>query len=196
MATSKLPTSIIEYLGKVLGTPVRYPSDCERLSLDIQSKLNEVIGVTTLKRLFGFVNDVKSPRSSTLDILARYAGYPSYEEMARTVCPKGDSAYEKAPDIDVTDLRVGTIIVFRYLPDRKVMVKYLGDLRFRVLESFGSSLHPEDIIVTSYFCWQQPLKIDLVQRGDRNLGRYVAGKVSGLTSIEVLPSASDPIFPE
>lgn len=50
----KLPFHIIQLLKRKSGNDLRLPSDCEFLSLDIESKTGILIGATTLKRLLGF----------------------------------------------------------------------------------------------------------------------------------------------
>ena len=50
----KLPFHIIEMLKHKSGIDLCLPSDCEHLSLDIESKTGVRIGATTLKRLVGF----------------------------------------------------------------------------------------------------------------------------------------------
>jgi hypothetical protein len=47
----RLPFHIIQLLKAKSGNDLRLPSDCEFLSLDIQSKTGVRIGATTLKRL-------------------------------------------------------------------------------------------------------------------------------------------------
>lgn len=49
----KLPFHIIQLLRSKSGNDLRLPSDCEYLSLDIESKMGVRIGATTLKRLLG-----------------------------------------------------------------------------------------------------------------------------------------------
>ena len=192
MKQGKLPKEVIDKLGETLGSPIRYTSDCEKLSADISKRLNEIIGVTTLKRLFGFVNDVKVPRPITLDILARYTGFDSYDSMIRELGVEGDSGFESDPDVVSARLNPGDRVSFTYLPDRQVTLEYQGDLSFRVVESKGSSLQAGDIVITPVFYLHQPLRIESVKRGDSNLGRYVAGKVSGITSISVVSGGLPP----
>ena len=192
MKNGKLPQKVIDKLGETLGNPIRYTSDCERLSADISKRLNEIIGVTTLKRLFGFARDVNTPRPITLDILARYAGFDSYEIMLRELGVEGDSGFESDPDIDSACLNKGDKVVFTYLPDRKVTLLYLGDSKFEVMESLGSSLQAGDCIVIPFFYLNQPLMMDNVTRGDKDLGRYVAGKVSGIKSLSIISGSTLP----
>ena len=69
----RLPEYIIKMLRKKSGNDLYLPSDCEFLSLDIESNLGIHIGATTLKRLLGFTNDERTPHASTLEVLAKYA---------------------------------------------------------------------------------------------------------------------------
>lgn len=68
----KLPFHIIQLLKEKSGNELRLPSDCEFMSLDIESKTGVRIGATTLKRLLGFAQDERMPHTSTLDAIARY----------------------------------------------------------------------------------------------------------------------------
>ena len=178
-----LPTAIKGEIERVYGQPLLYPADCHRLALSIRDTLNETIGVTTLKRLLGFVSDVKDPRLSTLDILAKYCGYDDYEEMKRVVAGAGDSDFEKKPDIVVSNISLGSIVGFEYLPDRKVRLCFIGDTEFEVLESENGSLRKGDIITVSCFIENSPLIVSKVMREGSDLGRYIAGKVSGISSL-------------
>ena len=60
----------------------RTSGDCEFLSLDIESVTGEHIGVNTLKRLLGFINDEREARISTLDVIARYLGFENWEVLS------------------------------------------------------------------------------------------------------------------
>ena len=52
----RLPFHIVQLLKEKAGSDLRLPSDCEFLSLDIESKTGVHIGATTLKRLVGFAH--------------------------------------------------------------------------------------------------------------------------------------------
>ena len=178
-----LPSAVKAEIERAYGVPILYPADCHRLSLSIRNSLNETIGVTTLKRLFGFVSDVIEPRRSTLDILARYCGFGDYEEMKRAVAATGDSDFESEPNIVVSNLSPGSIVGFEYLPDRKVRLRFIGNQEFEVVESVNGSLREGDIISVSSFIENTPLIVSKVMRDGTDLGRYTAGKVSGISSL-------------
>ena len=56
------------------------------LSGEIQGRLNENLSVSTLKRLWGYVEGYASVRPSTLDILARFVGFPDWETFVSDYC--------------------------------------------------------------------------------------------------------------
>lgn len=183
METFKLAQPIREGIERAYGRRVAYPADCEHLAAMIEQQTGERIGVTTLKRIFGFVDDVKSPRLSTLDILARYAGFKDYDSMTQSLLGEGDSDFEENGDIRSSELQPGDRIRFEYLPDRCVRVRYLGEEKFVVEHSFGSRLKAGDLLKILGFAQGQPLKVQSVERNGKIIGRYTAGKVSGLTAL-------------
>ena len=183
-----LPDIVKQRIERQIGHPIAYPADCERLAMSIRSALNETIGTTTLKRIFGFVSDVDAPRLSTLDILSRYCGFDSYDDMKKSLVREGDSDFEDEPDIVSDRLPAGAVVRFTYLPDRLVALRHLEGSKFTVVESENGSLRVGDTVTIPCFYRAMPLIVTEVVRNGENLGRYVAGKVSGLTSLELADS--------
>ena len=184
----KLPFNIIQLLKEKSGNELRLPSDCEFLSLDIESKTGVHIGSTTLKRLLGFAQDERTPHASTLDAIARYLGYAHWGELAK-IDNDGNSDFE-APDNELrsADLQSGNRVEIAYLPDRKLVLQYLGDCRYRVTESENSKLLKDDEVEIHHFVLHHPLLVVNVWRGGESLGQFTAGRVSGLLSIKLLQS--------
>ena len=56
------------------------------LSGEIQGRLWENLSASTLKRLWGYVDGYASERPSTLDILARFTGFPDWETFVSDYC--------------------------------------------------------------------------------------------------------------
>ncbi len=180
----KLPFHIVEMLKRTSGSDLRQPSDCELLSLDIASKTGVRLGATTLKRLVGFAVDERMPHASTLDAIARYLGYAHWDELA-AVDDEGNSDFE-APDGEIrsADLQVGDEVEITYLPDRRVVLSYLGDHRYRVVQSEHSKLLAGDEVEVLGFVLHHPLLALQVWRGGTPLGQFTAGRVSGLSSVK------------
>ena len=182
----KLPFHIVQMLKAKSGSDLHLPSDCEFLSLDIQSKTGVRIGATTLKRLVGFAQDERTPHTSTLDAIARYLGYAHWEELTK-IEDAGNSSFE-SPDEEVrsADLPVDACIEITYLPDRLVRMQYLGNQRYMIVESQNSKLQSGDKVEIQTFVLHHPLLVLNVWRNGESLGQFTAGRVSGLSSIAVI----------
>ena len=182
----KLPFHIVEMLKRKSGSGLRQPSDCEILSLDIESKTGVRIGATTLKRLVGFAQDERTPHTSTLDAIARYLGYAHWDELSK-IEDNGNSDFE-TPDDEVrsADLQTGACVEITYLPDRRLILEYLGNNRYQVTASENSKLQKGDEVEILNFVLHHPLLIVNVWRDGESLGQFTAGRVSGLSSIKLL----------
>ena len=182
----RLPFHIIQLLKEKSGNALRIPSDCEYLSLDIESKTGVRIGATTLKRLVGFAQDEREPHTSTLDAIARYLGYAHWEELSQ-IEDKGNSDFD-APDDEIrsADLQPDAQVEIAYLPDRRLKLQYLGDQRYCVVESKNSKLWVGDEVEIQNFVLHHPLLVLNVWRNGESLGQFTAGRVSGLSSIKIV----------
>jgi hypothetical protein len=67
---------------KNFGRKITNRGDCELLTEDLFKKLNVNISYNTLRRLFG-ISEYRKPRESTLDILAQYIGFNSYQDFTK-----------------------------------------------------------------------------------------------------------------
>ena len=182
----KLPFHIVQLLKEKSGNDLRLPSDCEYLSLDIESKTGVRIGATTLKRLVGFAQDERTPHTSTLDAIARYLGYAHWDELSK-IEDNGNSDFG-APDDEIrsADMQPGTHVEITYLPDRRLTLEYLGDNRYRVTDSENSKLQNGDEVEILNFVLHHPLLVVNVWRNGESLGQFTAGRVSGLSSIKLI----------
>lgn len=182
----RLPFKVMELLKRKSGNGLRLPSDCETLSLDIEGRTGVRIGATTLKRLLGFAQDERTPHTSTLDAIARYLGYAHWEELSK-IEDKGNSDFD-APDGELrsADLQPGKSVEITYLPDRRLVLEYLGNCHYRVTDSENSKLQKGDEVEILNFVLHHPLLAVNVWREGESLGQFTAGRVSGLSSIKLL----------
>ncbi|RQP19188.1 hypothetical protein [Parapedobacter defluvii] len=67
-------------LGKSQITQI-VPADCYRLALEIKSATAKSVSETTLKRVFGFASSVHQPSIYTLNTLAEYCGFESWNHF-------------------------------------------------------------------------------------------------------------------
>lgn len=92
-ALSRLLRRVEEKVGREMKTP----KDFEFLSAQIFELTRRTISVSTLKRIWGYIDSYKSVRESTLDLLAQFAGYDNFhhfcqaetESTAEESLPKG-----------------------------------------------------------------------------------------------------------
>ena len=181
-----LPFHIVQLLKRKSGNELRQPSDCEILSLDIEGNTGVRIGATTLKRLLGFAYDERTPHTSTLDALARYLGYAHWDELSK-VEDNGNSDFDAPEDeLRSADLKHGDNVEITYLPDRRLVLQYLGNCRYRVTDGENSKLQKGDEVEILNFVLHHPLLVVNVWRSGECLGQFTAGRVSGLSSIKRL----------
>ncbi len=173
-------------LEKKFGKEIRYPADCEHLSYEIGKVTQQRISTNTLKRLLGFIKGVQEPRLYTLDAIARYLGYGNWDYLLTSITKDGNSSFSTIEEVDIKNLKEGSRVRFEYFPNRIVIVQYLGNNSFSVIESTNSKLLANDMVEVYHFVLNHPLLVPNVIRNDVSLGNFVAGKISGITSLSIL----------
>ena len=154
----KFSPYVTTLLKQKSGHDIRLSADCEYLALDIESVTGEHIGVNTIKRLLGFIDDEREPRIS-----------------------KSNSSFESTSDeIRVSDLTIGQKIQINYQPDRQLIIEYQGNNTFLILSSKNSKLQDDDQITITQFVSGYPLLVSEVIRHGQSLGSFTAGKAQGI----------------
>jgi len=158
------------------------------LSGEIQGRLKENLSVSTLKRLWGYVEGYTSVRPSTLDILARFTGFPDWETFVSDYCEVesvqsshrvvGESLFAK-------DLSVGDNVEIRWNPNRRLLLNYLGGNIFTITESENAKLKAGDRFLCQRFILNQPLFVDVLS-DDGQTAVFVMGNKGGLTRLTLL----------
>ena len=156
----------------------------------IGAKLREHISESTLERLWGYsTRDTDAVSLRTLDVLARYVGFDSWKAFCTDlkVSSPVESEEFNGESIVASVLEIGKRLQLGWLPDRQIVLEYLGNNRFVVRESQNSSLKPGDSFECLQFQVGRPLYLDRFRRADSlSETRYVAGERNGLTSALVL----------
>ena len=176
----KFSPYIIELLKHKSGCDIRLSADCEWLVCDIESVTGEHIGVNTMKRLLGFIDDERTPRVTTLDVVARYLGYDSWDALRLVDANYSNSAFDKRDECLVSQLSVGQKLCITYPPDRNLTIEYHGNNKFLVTESHNSKLLAGDELTLTHIVRGYPLLISEVVRNGEKLGSFIAGKSQGI----------------
>lgn len=166
------------------GQSIRYSKDCEALAGDISHNTGYTVSGSTIKRLMGFVKGIQEPRLYTLDAIAEYLGYPSFEDLIKEFDTSSYSDFVEIESLGLADMKANEHIKFTYQPNREITVKYLKENSFEIIEVVNSKLQEGDIINFNQIVLSHPLFIKDVIRKQNSLGQYIAGKISGITSIE------------
>lgn len=175
-------------IESVLKRKMLTPKDFDYLSECIFSRLHIVISSTTLKRLWGYIDEPVKPRQSTLSFLSQFLGYKDYIHFEASCRNSEDisSLHVVGRKINVKDeLTPGDRLQLSWAPDRVCVVEYIEDFRFKVLESAATRLTPGDVFECMYIIEGEPLYLDnLIQNGGKPVG-YVCGKNGGVRFVKL-----------
>ena len=169
------------------GQRVDTSTDFESLAVAINKETGEHISSSTLKRLWGYVSLSPAPRVTTLDVLSHYVGSVSFREFCKTQKTgfAEDSDFLRTRFVTSEELTEGDTVTIGWSPDRRVVLRYLGNSRYRVCTSERSKLREGDVFVASQFMIGYPLFLNGIYRGGEVTPPYVAGKKSGLNLLQV-----------
>ena len=175
----QLKNSIEQMVNKKMNTPKNF----DFLSEEIFARLNVMVSATTLKRLWGYLNEGNTPRISTLTILAQFAGYRDWDSFAESA-NKGETSSQSnlilSRRLSSFALTKGDIIQLNWLPDRVCNIFYLGECMYEVISSQHAKLQTSDTFHCSIFIEGEPLYVDKLTHGTYHDIAYVAGKKDGI----------------
>lgn len=186
---NKIPElqSLLSAVEERFKEPVRTTAGFEKLSANMEFQLGERLGATTLKRIWGYIPSLTTPRLSTLDLLARYVGHKDFKSFCKSLHAEDSSDFVTARNyITTAELREGDRILIGWAPNRLVKLAYLGGEQFEVRESANAKLRAGDQIEASCFLKGWPLFVPGILRDGTMTPPYIAGKAHGLTRIEVI----------
>lgn len=182
---SKVSKELRKRIEEAYGQEVKYSQDCEALAMAIEERTGQRLGVSTLKRMFGFVGEQVTPRGSTMDVIAQFLGYEDMKDMSRQLGNAADiSMFTPVNECVSADLEIGTQVQFTYDPKRLIVMTYLGDNQYVINESQNSKLLKGDKVRITHLADGFELLVSEVIRNNENLGSYHAAKDGGLTSLE------------
>ena len=172
------------YIEEALGKEIRTPKDFEMLRERIYDRLRILISATTLKRVWGYLDDGVQSRQGTMDILARFIGYQNYEDYeanAATYKHEAQSSPVMSRKLNVAEeLESGDRVRITWHPNRVCETTYLGGLTFSVHASRNTRIKEGNTFQCSLFIEGEPLYIDNLIQENRPPVAYVCGKKSGI----------------
>lgn len=178
-----------QYLLRIKsGLSFAQSKDYSLLAEMILSTTGEHISDNTLRRVMGVKEDAGVPRPVTLDIIARYLGYESWNLYQRFGNEEvSDSRFiEQKNVVASSQLVIGQKLQLQYHPNRILILEYQGDEKYVVRSVSGGSLQEGDLLTIYNFVEGMTLFVSNVERKGKSLGQYLAGEVSGLLSVKLL----------
>lgn len=169
---------------QTFGRPVGAPTDFDALSSQIRSTTNRTLGVSTLKRLWGYVASPHTPSYTTLSILAQYAGFHDWHSFCALSQDLSDSGFSKEGIIIAADLEIGTTICAEWDENKACTLKKIAHpARFEVTETRNIKLRPADTLNINILAIGQKFIATSCQRAGRNLGTYTGASKEGILTI-------------
>lgn len=187
----KKSPEIIELRHRIeltINRKIKTPSDFDYLVQKVWETMHETISISTLKRLWGYVEGGSKPRNSTLNLLSRFIGYEDWDDFLKALDNENDIPSEKilTEHIETQHLKTGDTIEVAWLPNRHCLFRYLGNRTFIVEKSSNSKLKAGNTFMCSLFVYEEPLYIEnLIQEGHPPIA-YVVGKKNGLTLLRLI----------
>ncbi len=156
--------------------------DFDTLSRMIIDSTGRTMGVTTLKRLMGYINDERKTNEYTLNTLALFLGFSTWASFKNS--NNIDSEWNFVDDaVYIKSLDEGSLITIKYL-DRVVdftVVLVNNDKVLKVKKALNSSLDVDDILFIESIEKGESLDASKIIRGD-NIGNYKTnGSISEIT---------------
>lgn len=187
---SELLSQLKEAVAIKFGHTPRTPSDFDALSLDIQIRTGRTIGISTLKRLWGYVRAQSGTTYSTLSLISRYVGYNDWDAfcLARVESAEADdSGFSPDYIVKCSSLPVGQTILLRWGKNKALVIrKTQHPERFEIIHAENIKLKPGDTADITTLALGNPFCAGYCMRGKRILGAYTGARRDGISSIEII----------
>lgn len=181
--------SLLKAVAHTFGATPRTPTDFAELATAVLQSTGRTIGLSTLKRLWGYVKDQNGTTYSTLSLLSRYAGYNDWDcfcSYAVITGGAGDSAFSVKAIVEAKTLAVGTAVEIMLGESKRcMMVKTCEPDRFRVKEASGIKLREGDEVNVAYMAAGRPFFASECRRGTQMLGSYTGALGEGICRIVI-----------
>lgn len=179
---------LLSLVEKKYAKPLQTTTDFEEFSVYLKRTFGCEVSASTLKRMWGYVNDSHTPRTHTLDALAHYIGHEHFEAFCKWL--KTSTAYNSsfftARQVVAQELAPGAEVEIGWSPNRYLRLCYQGDAQFQVVEARQSKLIEGDSFKAASFLMGQPLSLPYVLRNGERTSPFIAGRNGGLTLLNCL----------
>jgi hypothetical protein len=163
-----------------LGRRLETPKDFEHLIAQLPQQ--DLLSMSTLKRVWNYVPSQHVPRENTLSILARFVGCNDWDDFCRQYDSASDSVF-LTNVVKIADIQEGDELLLEWMPNRSCLVRKIADDTLLVVEAQNCKLITGDVFYTDWIAEGMPLCASNVQRNGLLLSDYIAGRRQGLKTV-------------
>lgn len=192
MTKTYLLDALLSQTDITLGYSPSTPTEFNQASLSISKIPGLAVSASTLRRLYGYVAYDGEPSVTTLNTLARFNGYKSWEDFCLQQSAKqvDDSDFLENEIANTERLVPGDRLTLGWHNGKGCILECISYQRFRVVSSTNIQLQPESTCKLTTVCMGHPLYVTDVHQGNEIMAAYVGAKKGGITSIAVTPAAT------
>lgn len=162
------------------------PSDFNELSDHITETTNERLGISTLKRFWGYVKSPHSPTYQTLSVLARYAGFRDWHHFCTQLQTDNESGFSKDGIITAAELNIGDIVHVEWAINKSCVIRKIGyPSRFEVADARNIKLKTGDTLTIDIISVGEKFVASDCRRNGINLGTYIGARKEGVISCDI-----------
>lgn len=179
-------------LEKAVQRPIHSSSDFDFLYIHLKAADPYAPSVSTLKRLWAYVNSDSKRSVSTLNTLSRFLGYSDWNSYVEHLMRENrvESGFLTAKSLLSQNLTPGDRVAVSWPPDREMEVLYLGANRYEVTQCTNGMMTPGTTFHALVFTQGIPLMCTDVNMTDGTARSvYTAGSRTGLTSLRYIPAS-------
>ncbi len=172
---------LCKIVEQTAGLTPSTPKQFEELAIRIHTVTGKLMSPTTLKRIWGYLDEATSTRRSTLDILARFCGWKDFTDFEEGSTPEAESGNVGSKTIhSEKDMKRGERLRLFWNPARVCLIEYRGNGSWIVIESVGTRLKEGDTFNCHVIAEGEPLYLDNLMHDSIPSGVYVCGRKSGI----------------
>lgn len=187
MQNAKEIDALCRMIEESVGRRIATPMDFSFLSSAIAERCHEKLGITTLKRVWGYVDRYESFRHSTLSILSHFVGFHDWEDFLLKYQDSSSAVrVVRGRILNALQLAENAMLRIAWAPDCRCVLRHRSNGNFKVVSSNVSAIAVGDTFHCSNLIIGEPLYLDTFIHLDNESIMLVVGNLGGLTAIDTL----------
>ncbi len=180
---------LLNIVSQTAGFNPRTPTDFVALAGCIYNKTGRTIGLSTLKRLWGYITDQPGTTYSTLSLLSRYAGYRDWDnfcDVTTQLEEDRDSEFTSEEIVESRLLQIGTEVSISLGNGKSCSFRKTAQPdKFEITHARNIKLHTGDSLRVACLAVGRPFYATDCWRDNYALGSYTGARTGGILEIKV-----------